>query len=259
LNRRRNTPNYGRNVIIGNVNTESLNNTTKTQNNNWLGSAGDLEAGLKYIQSLKQNMKSTTQLMDVVFDTHGGYIRTSTHHAADDSYTETAELQFRPDPLKGDLVLTPGDITNFMKTGTAVNKNKDVVDAKNKSIGTLKQIFDPMGKDGNFVFSACRIGDGDEMGKALQQLSGGRINIYITPDLVRESDNSQKILELDAPRIRDDLKRYSQSHFVHGFILFPANFKDPVKTEKNITLNSNGFPVQQTEPKDKATTADGHN
>jgi RHS repeat-associated protein len=241
------TVNYGQNVMVGLVNTTSLINNAKMANDNWLGVRGDIEAGLKYIESLKSNMKPEVSLMNFVFSTHGGYL------IKDGKMTEATA--FKSDPT-GESYISAGDITKFMQTGTTGALKADgfpvSITDKDKSIGDLKKVFDQIGTGGNFVLSACNVAGDDELGIALQQLSGGRINIYMTPDLVRVAKVDGGVgQELNRGRIQDNLKIWGTTNFQEGFTLYPQGFKDPVYTDNNITLNSNGTPVTQTPPKDR--------
>jgi len=159
-------PNYGKSVMIGLVNTTSLTDNFlkqfKTLNNNWIGKSGNIQEGLAYISYLQNDMAKGTQLTNVVFNTHGGFVSNKRPYIT----------AFISDPFVKESYIFGKDIQNFMNDPNSVN------DAKKSAITSLKGIFDNMADGGNFVFSVCNLGKDDNFGKALQELSGGRINIY---------------------------------------------------------------------------------
>jgi len=239
------TINYGRNLVLGNANVNTLQNSKKLFNDNWMGSNGDIKNGLVYMEQIKNNMLPETKIMNIVFVTHGGY-------ELDNNGKHTGDTNFHPDYTNDCIAITSGEIMKFLKTGTSGKTGAtELFKKKDKYIGELKQMFDKMGEGGNFVFSACRVGDDPNMGKALQALSGGRINIYVTPDLVQISKGISKINELKLGRIQDNLLVFKTSHFVKGFIKYPANYGDPINTSKNLTLNPTGVALELTTPRDK--------
>ena len=226
-------PNYGKSVMIGLVNTTSLTDNFlkqfKTLNNNWIGKSGNIQEGLAYISSLQNDMAKGTQLTNVVFNTHGGFVSNKRPYIT----------AFISDPFVKESYIFGKDIQNFMNDPNSVN------DAKKSAITSLKGIFDNMADGGNFVFSVCNLGKDDNFGKALQELSGGRINIYLTPDLVRISGKKEgkwiDIKELNLQRIQDGRWPVKDDqNYQEGFILFPKGFGEAKKLNKNITLQSVG-------------------
>lgn len=174
-------------------------------------------------------MASGTKLTNVVFNTHGGFVPNKLPFVT----------AFISDPNEKDSYIFSNDIQNFMKDPNSVN------DAKRSAITSLKGVFDNMTDGGNFVFSVCNLGKDDSFGKALQELSGGRINIYVTPDLVRMSGNKDgkwiDIKELNLQRIQDgNWPEKKDQHYKEGFTLFPKGFGEAKKINKNITLQSTG-------------------
>jgi hypothetical protein len=147
-------------------------------------------------------------------------------------------------PFKESLFISGLDIMKFID-------HKPLDEQLNKEISTLKAVFDQIGNGGNLIFSSCNLDKDPGLGKALQALSGNRINIYMTADLVRLSGLNHdgidvQIEELIKPRILDDSKR--GSNYVEGFTLYPAGGGEPQKLNKNISLGATGEAIKLVNP-----------
>lgn len=176
-------------------------------------------------------MLPTTQLMNVVLVTHGGPNGLVMNSLNASSSGVTAQ-----------------DINDYTSGNSSFLSS---IDGRKDYISNLEQIFNNMGQDGNFIVSACNAGTSDELGKALQKLSKNRVNIFLTPDYVRISDPNgiddrkvNEIQELGLPRIQDGRThgkfKFSISHFVKGFVKFPAGGGGPEYTGANIMLQQTG-------------------
>jgi RHS repeat-associated protein len=233
--------NYGKSVIIGLVYVKSLSDSYlsknfKAVNRNWLGKTTDMNGGLKYIQSLSDGMRETTELTNVIFNTHGGITALS------------KQAGFLPNPSNSKEQIVTADIKKFV----ADRDDESLIGFKKESLSSLESIFAGMKKGGTFILSACNVGEDIEFGKALQALSKGRINILITPDRVRISDpNSNDYAdELVKPKIQDrSIWKNKKNWYKEGFILFPLNNAEPIKLDKNIIINPEGDEaIKKVEP-----------
>ncbi|MEB0280528.1 RHS repeat-associated core domain-containing protein [Mucilaginibacter sp. 10B2] len=234
------TTNYGKNVMIGLVNVSSLDNSYNKKlfgvsNNNWLGIYGSVEDGEEYINSLKNDMLSTTKLTTVVLMSHGG------------------KVGLNSNPIdKGSTGIGAKDINNYLDGNTSVLFDYD---GRKDFVVGLQKIFNGMADKGaSLIISACNVGTDDEFGKALQRLSNYKVDIYLTPDRVTIYDPDNKdtkifgnIPELGLPRIQDGRKhgpfKWDISNLRSGFRKFPANNGSPEDINSNITLNQSGAPV----------------
>lgn len=246
--------NYGKNIIFGKVNEKAIEdkflltnkyNLPKRTNENWLGYASDI---VRAAEMMTEFVKEGVKPQNVVFQTHGngGSLVTSGEHKGQGSFIPNPN---KPANINDNYSTFTADIQNYIKGDT-----KNIPEVTLNSIKSLETILTNIQDGGNFILSGCNIADDKAFGGALQQLSKGKVNIYISYDYI-SLPHDATTPELDWTKIANGKppRDKKNNNYNKGFALFPAGFEEDGTTPKasvdlnsNMTLQSQSTPVKVT-------------